>query len=311
VKEITEPGTITDLVADALADGYRANVRLIRDWTQAGLLDYPQKRPAGKGHGSSPALYPATQRMLFLTLLHHRPGNGISSIARIPVGIWMYWGDQYVPVRQVRRAINTWVGDPRVSMRRAKETAREILRQLDNPRATTAARRELLAALTHVAYTARPDYNRLEHTIRDVFEPGSAQIRKAIGHPAAPLTADSIIELVKARLTAVRLLATDQVDDGAFNRARQVHLMAYAEYAIQVPILTTATPAQNPAMYEPVTAEAALNSCCGHLLTAIGMAAMHPDRAAQLNAAASQGGEQSARRAAQVNLSAAPQRARL
>jgi hypothetical protein len=31
--------------------------------------------------------------------------------------------------------------------------------------------------------------------------------------------------------------------------------------------------AQNPAMYEPVTVEAALNSCYGQLLTAIGMAA--------------------------------------
>ena len=47
---------------------------------------------------------PASQRNLFLTLLHHRSGNGINSLARIPVGIWMYWGDEYVPLRQVRRA---------------------------------------------------------------------------------------------------------------------------------------------------------------------------------------------------------------
>jgi hypothetical protein len=49
---ISEPGTIDDLVADAGAAGYEASARLIRDWTQHGLLDYPQKRPAGKGHGS-------------------------------------------------------------------------------------------------------------------------------------------------------------------------------------------------------------------------------------------------------------------
>ncbi len=42
-------------------------------------------------------------------------------------------------------------------------------------------------------------------------------------------------------------------------------------------------PAQNPAMYESATAEAALNSCYGQLLTAIGMAAVYPDRAAQLS----------------------------
>ena len=61
---ITEPGTIDDMVADAAAAGYQATARLIRDWTEHGLLDYPHKRPAGKGHGSAPALYPASQRML-------------------------------------------------------------------------------------------------------------------------------------------------------------------------------------------------------------------------------------------------------
>src|SRR5487761_1316704 len=86
-RVITEPGTIGDLVADATAAGYQANARLIRDWIEHGLLDYPQRRPAGKGHGSAPALYPASQRNLLLTLLHHRPGNSISSLARIPVGI--------------------------------------------------------------------------------------------------------------------------------------------------------------------------------------------------------------------------------
>jgi hypothetical protein len=71
--------------------------------------------------------------------------------------------------------------------------------------------------------------------------------------------------------------------------------MTYAEYAIQLPILAAAAPAQNPDMYEPVTADIALNSCCENLLTGIGLAAMYPERAAQLSAAASLGGEPSAR----------------
>ena len=109
---ITEPGTIEDMVADATAAGYQATERLIRDWTQHGLLDYPQKRPAGKGHGSAPALYPASQRNLLLTLLYHRPGKNISSLARIPVCIWMYWGEEYVPLRQAHRALLRSLGDP-------------------------------------------------------------------------------------------------------------------------------------------------------------------------------------------------------
>jgi len=39
-------------------------------------------------------------------------------------------------------------------------------------------------------------------------------------------------------------------------------------------------------MYEPVTAERALNDCCTNLLTAIGLEAMYPQRAAELRAAA-------------------------
>ena len=147
---INGPGTVDDLVADAAEAGYQITVRLVRDWTQAGLLDRPHKRPAGKGHGSRQALYPENQRKLLLTLLSKRPGNGIPSLARIPVGIWMYWGDEYEPLRQARRAMLTWIGDPRSSLRRASETARTILGQLDNPAATPAARRQLRKVLTDI-----------------------------------------------------------------------------------------------------------------------------------------------------------------
>jgi hypothetical protein len=92
-------------VTQSARAGYEITVRLIRDWAQAGLLDRPRKRPAGRGRGSNQALYPANQRELLLTLLSKRAGNGISSLARIPVGIWMYWGDEYVPLRQARRAM--------------------------------------------------------------------------------------------------------------------------------------------------------------------------------------------------------------
>ena len=43
-------------------------------------------------------------------------------------------------------------------------------------------------------------------------------------------------------------------------------------------------PADNPGMYEPVTAENALNTCCGHLLTTIGLASLYPEQASQINA---------------------------
>ena len=281
MEQITEPGTIDQLVTDAAERGYRAGARMIRDWTAAGLLDYPERRSAGKGHGSRPALYPARQRELFLTLLHHRPTNGIRSLARIPVGIWMYWGEAFVPLRQARRAMTTWLGDPRSSRRQAWEYAGEVLRRLDNPRATPAARKTLREFLADVAYTGRADLPRLERVVRDVFEPGAGQIRRAMGHPDAPFMAESIISLIQAHLAGIDRLARGDVTDGDFEAARHAHLVAFADYAVQQPQLARYAPAGDPNMYEPVTAEAALNSCCGNLLTGLGMAVLYPEGAAR------------------------------
>jgi hypothetical protein len=281
--EITSPGTVEDLVADATAAGYQITVRLVRDWTQAGLLDQPRRRPAGRGRGSSSALYPVNQRQLLLTLLHHRPGNGIKSLAKIPVAIWMYWGDEYVPLRQARRALLTWLGDPRLSQRHAKETAQATLGQLDSPAATPAARRQLRTVLADIAYTGRLDPDRLERALIDVFEPGHRLVHRAVGHPAAPFTVEYMIGVMQARLTAVDLLRHDQVNEEAFYQARYAHLMLYAEYAANLqPLFAHSNPAQIPGMYEPVTAERALNDGCLNLLTTIGLQAMNPERAAQL-----------------------------
>jgi hypothetical protein len=292
---ITERGTVNDLLADANAAGHEATERLIRDWTQHGLLDSPRRRSAGKGHGSAPALYPANQRNLFLTLLHHRPGNSISSLARIPVAIWMYWGEEHVPIRQARRAFMRYLGDPtskhyardagRASMERSRVTARAILGQLDNPRATKQARRELLDALTEAAYTARPDFPRLEQAVSAVFEPGSVHIRRAIGHPWAPVTAEAVIGIAKARLAAITALTTGRVSDKALLRARDAHLFAYAEYIARQPSLAAETPVSIPQLYAPITAEDTLSNCCGHLLSAIGLESMYPAEAERMRRA--------------------------
>jgi hypothetical protein len=286
---IADPGTIDDLIADAARAGYPITARLIRDWTQIGLLDHPRRRPAGRGRGSSPALYPANQRELLLTLLSKRADNGIGSLARIPVGIWMYWGDIYVPLHQARQALLTWIGTPRASQRGARETAQAVLGQLDNSAATPAARRELRNVLTNIAYTRKLDPDQLERAVFDVFEPSVGPVRRVVGHHEAPLMADSVIDVMKARLTAVAHLMGDQVSDETFYQARRFHLVAYAEYAVKQPALARSGAVQNSGMYEAVTAERALNDCCVHLLTTIGLEIMNPQRAVQLGAQAGPG----------------------
>ena len=282
---ITEPGTINDLVADAAAAGHKITPRLIRDWTEHGLLDYPQRRSAGKGHGSAPALYPASQRNLLLTLLHHRPGIHISSLARIPVSIWMYWGEEYVTLRQARRALMTWLGDARASRHKARDAAHSILGKIGGPQATSRDRRELIDVLTEAGWTGRPDFPRMERAIRAVFEPGYGHVRKDAGHPSAPMMTDSMIEVMKARLIAATALRDGHVADEELTDARDAHLFAYAEYAATRPFLAAALPPGSAQLYEPVTAEETLSNCCSHLLSTIGLQLMHPENAERLRGA--------------------------
>ena len=279
METITDPGTIVDLVEDAARVGHQITARLIRDWSEKGLLDYPQRQPAGKGHGSRPALYGANQRMLLLTLLGKRGDNGIKSLARIPVAIWMYWGEDYVPLRQARRAFLTWMGDPRVSRRRARDSARVILGQFNNPRATEQSRRELLTVLTDLAYTGRLDAERLDRAVRAVFEPDTGRLRRAMGHPAAPIMAESVVAVTQARLIAIEHLRASKVTDEAFLQARQAHLINFADYARRQPEFAATVPGRGSDLYEPVTAEMAFVQCCDHLLTTLGLQIQYPEAA--------------------------------
>src|SRR5450759_5370395 len=103
-------GTVDDLLADARRLGHPVTARLITDWVARGLLDHPHRRSRGRGHGSTKAVYSAHQRELFAVLLAHRAQAGRTSpLTAIPIAIWVYWGDHYVPLRQARRALATWL----------------------------------------------------------------------------------------------------------------------------------------------------------------------------------------------------------
>lgn len=294
------------MTADAAAEGKTVTARLVRDWTEQGLLDYPRKQPAGKGHGSSQALYSANQRMLFLTLLDKRPGQNVSSLARIPFAIWLYWGDEWVPMRQARRALMRHLGDPgvpssrvnssaisarnyatdalRASKEKSREAARAVLGQLDNPRATQAARRRLVDVLAEASYTGSPNFDAVEQAIRDVFEAGYQGLHRAIGHPSAPVTADGFIIIARARLTAISDLAAGRVSDEAFVRARESLRFGYAEYVARWRTLDEASP-PGTHLYGPVTAEDTLANCCGHFLSTLGMEILYPADAERLRRA--------------------------
>lgn len=266
-----EAGTVDDLLNDARSAGYHATRRQISDWVSLGLLDYPKRRGRGRG-GAAKALYSGQQRQLFLSLLAKRSEvRHIKPLAQIPVFIWMCWGEDYVPLRQARRAFMTWLGDIRDSQDGARRSARALLGQLDHPGATETARRTLVNVVAEIAYTGHLDVPALQPAVTAVFEPDGKP--RVLGHPAAPLNADAVVTLLEARLTAARKLQEGQVSDEQLIGARYAHRLHMAEYVRSQPDIAASSDSAHT-LYEPVTQQATFDSCCRDLLTVLGLQVM-------------------------------------
>jgi hypothetical protein len=188
------------------------------------------------------------------------------------------------------------LGDPQVGPRyaldaaraskdRSRAVAREMLSQMDNPQATPRARRELLDALAETAYSGRPDFERLEHAVSAVFDAGTTQIRRAVGHPSAPVTTEALVMGVRARVMAIEALTSGQVTDEALTQARDAHLFGYADYIARYPVLAAAAPPGAPQLYAPITADDTVSNCRRHLVFALGMELMYPEQAERMRQA--------------------------
>src|SRR5437660_1550469 len=105
--------TAEDLVRAAHERGFEdVSSRLVVDWVQRGLIDQPTKtgRGPGGGRGTRKGTWPRFQRDLFLREVdqHHDRARRIATLCNIPVFVWLWWGDDWVPLRQVVRAMDTY-----------------------------------------------------------------------------------------------------------------------------------------------------------------------------------------------------------
>jgi len=127
--------TSEDLVDEALRRGYcDVSRRLIYDWSSLGLLARPSLYSPGR-RGRCNA-FPESQRELFFTLLEQRKRRTkqILGLYNVPVFVWLWWGDDYVPLRQVRCAMNTWGRSClSTSIVADRRSARDFLRRMKLP----------------------------------------------------------------------------------------------------------------------------------------------------------------------------------
>ncbi|MFL6124943.1 hypothetical protein [Actinophytocola sp.] len=264
-------GTRDDLIADARAAGHEVTVRMITDWVARGLLDQPTRQPKGRGHGSNKGLYSQNQRRLFITLLGKRPSNHLRSLARVPLYLWLYWGDDYVPTRQAIRAFDTWLGDFRVSKEAAKQAAQQLLGRVDHPDATSTARRALLKVLADIAYHGRIDEEALSKAAEAVFEPEHRLIKRAVGPVAAPLTTDNVVNLLSVRLQAAQHFRDGFVTEDHLEQARSLILETRADYLVELPGMASQVPDQLVGAFQHPSDEMKALNCGTDLLTMLGI----------------------------------------
>lgn len=218
----TEGGcTSEQLVQQARTQGF-ANVskRLIVDWTELGLLDKPTRRPRAGG-GSEPAVWSDNQAQLFLVLLDkRRQVKRIATLCNIPVFIWRGWGEDYVPIRQVRRAMRTFSDHFATSSgRAARSTAIDLLDSFGITNPNPAQRDALINIITELTSTPRTEIGAHEQHLTDT-------LRRAIGPHIATTGLPDVPDLlwaINCRLAAAAALRGDTntpLPDQLFKAAR-------------------------------------------------------------------------------------------
>lgn len=266
------PFTRAQLVAAAKERGYKVTDRLVTEWVRLGILDHPDRVGRTDGRRGAMYVWPDTQYHLFLTVLAMWSTVGhTKELVQIPVSVWLYWGEEWISLRQVRRAAETSVGlfGPPRSYERALANAREVVNQLKRPDAPRAAVAALRKALADGLYRGDIDPRALR--------PLTAAVLKI--DPATegwgPFGAD--VDQVVARLcaTARAIRNLDSFTDSDYYEARAKLRVAILDYA-----QSWQEYACHPTyghMFEPVTLELLVNRACRDLLFSLGQGRLARD----------------------------------
>lgn len=255
--------TAGDLVSIAKREGFRASPRLVRRWVQSGLLDRPEKHGLGRGRGTVATWSPNQARLLVEALRAQASGASIGALCRGPVWLWLRWGDDYVPLRQVRRALRTWADFVRrPSWTDADRVARNVVALVAAPGVRRGVRRRLRQVIAEQA-SGSFQPGELLAAARDVIDivPGGTR-----GPVAAPLSAARYAELVAIRNQAIERLPLTA--DEEYEAARVIYRAAGWLYEVDQPRL--AKDADLGALFRPREAQVEIGQACVDLITILG-----------------------------------------
>ena len=251
-----------ELLAIAREQGFDPTRRLVVDWVSLGLLSYRNHHGLGQGRGSVPGTWPPEQANLFLMLLTKRPEvRKISTLTNLPVGIWLYWGEPYVGLAQVRRALCTWSGrNLQVTGRSARRAAADLVADFGLKQGRNRAAFVDFVGQELVANS--PDWNELKRRLGGLRE-GEVVHTEQVRVDVSP---DAVGDLFSARMRAVRALP--DFPDWAFYWGRHVYLEGRAAYSAATPSLM-----QHPRfsrLFRDTSLDSIFNAACVDLVTSLG-----------------------------------------
>lgn len=257
-----------DLVDSALEAGLPATPRLVTDWVRRGLLDEGIAVGRGRARGVQ-RIWPESQRQLFLTLLKHRAqlsGKSLAPLYNIPVSVWLLWGDAYVRLAQVLRAMGSWAKAAKQrGWASAGETAKLSVDQIERSGATREAKDWLSEVVAGTLHSGDFDAEEFRDATKLVFDAEDED--RVEGPEGARLSVDVLTNLYAARYRA--LASLDRIPGDVYEVARGRYRQTIEEYTVRQPVF--GADREIGELFQPGDLQSYLDSACLDLLTLLGL----------------------------------------
>lgn len=282
--------TAAEMVQAAKDAGHqRVSPRLVTDWEAHGLLDQPKNNGSNGRGGKVLGTWDENQLHLFLSLLEVRVRTkAVADLCSIPVWLWLWWGDDYVPMRQVKKAMTTWATAARKQnhSRAATGTSR-LVRTWGRSETPWADSRRLADSLPPMAAKGTIDKSALRPDVARAF--GLAEGDANGSSTDGDLSVDGYVGLFRARVEAIARITAPApttfksgkrqppIADGLLEWARVFYLTTRQGYDRKRPQLAAVFGA---ARHGDGALEDQAASSCGDLATILGLALTGQVRAA-------------------------------
>jgi hypothetical protein len=209
-----------------------ANKALITAWEKPGILDERRYVPRGpRGGRGANYEWSDEQAVVFLTALQWRRNfTRLADLCTVPISLWLYMDDGFLPLRQVRKAMRTWIFRNQGTIREEETLAhaRWVVKTYCPPETPPKVKRWLRDEVAEIFSTHAYDFDR---TVR-VFE-------EALPEKWGPLETPPKTFALAVMVPAIAMDRFDELTDDDFVQARLRQRATLPEYLDRHPDLAS------------------------------------------------------------------------